>query len=119
MNINFKGNAKGFTNLTRANAFIAAEAGIAAIVFGGVIMKVLRARQKSNDISRESEIEEIYYKLDELEKFRLTMANINKARRAVYLKRELTEEEIEKIERRIYFNKESMQDILAEMDLLK
>lgn len=124
MKFNVKANAGYLASLKGRQALEAAAAGISAVTACCALYRIISKRRQldrvcDNVCNEVDNIAELCGKLDELEKFRLTMASINAARRAAYLKRELTEEEIDLIERRIYFNKESMQDILAEMDLLK
>lgn len=90
--------------------------GLTALAAGHAISKFSNSR-KTETVSIETEnVASLYAEFD---RFMTGMASVVECQRRSMFKRELTDEEIDEVERRIYFNKESMQDILAEMDLLK
>lgn len=92
--------------------------GAAAVSSGINLIKHLSSMRRQTEIGL-IELKDVYDPNKVMDEFMAGMPTLIAQYRRTMLKRELTDEEIEEIERRIYFNKENLEDILKEKNLLK
>lgn len=116
MKLTYKRCVSDLVRFAGKNKLGLAIGGLTALAAGYLINRFSYSR-KTETVSIDTEDVALVY--EELDRFIAGMASVAQKQCRMNLKRELTSEEIYEIERRIYFNEESMQDILAEMDLLK